>query len=107
MPSAYPRLHPTHAHIHKTRPPYLHAHAGDLGGMRLAAAKLAAALKPLALGMSQTSVEPAWLEAERRLGQLAVDADAAATVPLEEDGVAYEDPKPKVGTSAGAIVWVG
>jgi hypothetical protein len=62
-----------------------------MGGMRLAADKIVAALKRL-----KFATDPAWVEAEARLAQLHLDAAAAAKLPLEDEGVAYEEPRPKV-----------
>ncbi|PRW33610.1 FAD-dependent oxidoreductase [Chlorella sorokiniana] len=99
--------------------------AGDLPGMRLAADRVAAALRKL-----DYAGAPLWQQAQRRLlsrltapgdtdasagasgvedetpvdvaqltAAVAAAAAAAPAVPLEEDGVPYVEPKPKVSVS--------
>lgn len=65
-----------------------------MGGMRLAADRIAAALKKL-----HFAGEPFWAAAGRQLAAVPVDEAAAAKLPLEEEGVPYEPPRPRVSPS--------
>ena len=64
-------------------------------GMRLAAERIVSSLKRL-----DFAEEPPWaVTATQRLPGLMAGAPAGESVPLEAEGVAYEERKPKVGTA--------